>query len=90
MAQGHDKPQILAYFVKKYGEKILSAPTARGFNLLAWGMPFALLLLAGGVLALVMVRWSHRGQGSPPAPPQAGGPTAYRDVLEHELRTFDQ
>lgn len=90
MGLGHDKQQILAYFMQKYGEKILSAPTAQGFNLLAWVTPFALLAVAGGLVALVVARWSRHGDGpSPPvAPPTGVAP--YRDVLERELERFDR
>ena len=39
-------------FRSKYGEKILSAPTTQGFNLLAWIMPFAAILAGGALVAL--------------------------------------
>jgi len=89
MALGHDTPEILTYFVKKYGEKILSSPGTQGFNLLAWVMPFALLTIAAGIVLLVVVRWTRRGQGPPPAMPRPPSPTPYRDVLERELQGFD-
>ena len=38
--KGMDRPAIIAIYRTKYGEKILSAPTTEGFNLLAWVMPF--------------------------------------------------
>jgi cytochrome c-type biogenesis protein CcmH/NrfF len=47
-------------FRKQYGEKILSAPTTQGFNLLAWTMPFIALLAGGGIIVLVMDRWRTR------------------------------
>ena len=50
-------------FRSKYGEKILSAPTTQGFNLLAWIMPFA--DAAGGALvAFTVGRWRSKA----PAP----------------------
>jgi cytochrome c-type biogenesis protein CcmH/NrfF len=39
ISQGMGREQIIGFFRAKYGEKILSAPTTEGFNLLAWGMP---------------------------------------------------
>ena len=42
---------------RKYGEKILSAPTTEGFNLLAWMMPFVALAVGGGLIVLVFGRW---------------------------------
>ena len=39
--------QIVKQYVDKYGETILSAPTKSGFNLSAWIMPFAALVIGG-------------------------------------------
>jgi cytochrome c-type biogenesis protein CcmH len=57
IAKGMSRPQIIAFFRAQYGEKILSAPTTEGFNLLAWTIPpFVLILGLGGVL-LTIGRW---------------------------------
>ena len=61
LAHGMGRAEIIAYFRKHYGEKILSAPTTQGFNLLAWTMPFIALLAGGGIIVLVMDRWRTRG-----------------------------
>jgi cytochrome c-type biogenesis protein CcmH len=66
LAHGMGRAEIIAYFRKQYGEKILSAPTTQGFNLLAWTMPFAALLVGGGLVVLMMGRW----RGGPPSTPQ--------------------
>ena len=57
LAHGMGRAEIIAYFRKQYGEKILSAPTTQGFNLLAWTMPFVALLVGGGLVVLMMGRW---------------------------------
>ncbi len=44
--KGMDRPAIIAIYRTRYGEKILSAPTTEGFNLLAWVMPFCAFLSA--------------------------------------------
>jgi cytochrome c-type biogenesis protein CcmH/NrfF len=44
LALGESRETILAAFATKYGEKVLSAPTMKGFNRLAWVTPFAVLL----------------------------------------------
>src|SRR5512146_3267869 len=67
LAHGMGRAQIIAYFRKQYGEKILSAPTTQGFNLLAWTMPFVALVVGGGLVVLMMGRW----RGGPPAGPQS-------------------
>jgi cytochrome c-type biogenesis protein CcmH/NrfF len=87
-------PQIIAFFRHKYGEKILSAPTTQGFNLLAWVMPFAAIFAGAGLLALTAGRW----RSSSPAPTPADAPASQinstagdfdpelRRRLERELR----
>jgi cytochrome c-type biogenesis protein CcmH len=92
MALGKGKAQILAHFVSKYGEKILSSPTTTGFNLTAWIMPFALVFLGGVFVLVTLVRWSARR----PAVGAAAGQTVrpheaspYDRILERELKDFD-
>lgn len=94
MGLGLGKTEILAHFEQKYGEKILSAPTTRGFNLAAWVTPFALLLIGGGFVAVTLRRWRRAGPASPashagPAPPPAGPANALERQLERELRELD-
>jgi cytochrome c-type biogenesis protein CcmH len=55
--QGMSRAQILQHFRSIYGEKVLSAPTLEGFNLLAWIIPYV-AVGAGMVLILIAVaRW---------------------------------
>jgi len=92
LGRGMGRAQIIAYFRTRYGEKILSAPTLQGFNLLAWTMPFVALLVGGAIVVVVMGRW--RGAPSPasPEPPAGANPDqsqfspALRERLERELR----
>ena len=57
---GKTPEEIKDFFVSKYGEWVLLAPTARGFSLLLWVLPFA-VLLTGIALALWLARrWSAR------------------------------
>jgi cytochrome c-type biogenesis protein CcmH/NrfF len=51
---------VLQVFVKEYGTTVLAAPTMRGFDRVAWVMPFA-VFLAGSLLAVVLIRsWKAR------------------------------
>jgi cytochrome c-type biogenesis protein CcmH/NrfF len=52
--------QILDQFVQKYGATVLNAPTTHGFNLVAWIMPFAALLLATWITVWFVRRWQGR------------------------------
>ncbi len=93
MALGKSKDQILAYFSGKYGEKILSSPTASGFNLTAWVMPFFMLAVGTIFVIFTLLRWRRRGHAPPPARPQSveGPSTAnYERQLDRELEDFDR
>src|ERR1700730_11292363 len=52
IGKGMTRIQILQSFRSKYGEKVLSAPTAEGFNLLAWVIPY--VVVGAGVLLIVI------------------------------------
>ncbi|HVN29491.1 MAG TPA: cytochrome c-type biogenesis protein CcmH [Candidatus Binataceae bacterium] len=67
--EGKDRPAIIAFYRTKYGEKILSAPTTEGFNLLAWVMPFFAIVTGGGLIVMVLGKWKH--QSPTPAPVDA-------------------
>ena len=52
LAQGQTSQQILDFMVERYGDFVLYRPPLKPMTLLLWVGPFALLLLAAGVLAL--------------------------------------
>jgi len=88
MNEGKDRMAILAYFSDKYGEKILSSPTATGFNLIAWVAPFVVIAIGGVFLVFMLRRWSGRGRPTPEsAAPSPVSP--YSKILEKELKDFD-
>ena len=89
LAAGKTQEQVLAHFSTKYGEKILSAPTTTGFNLVAWVTPFAVVFVAGALIVMVSRRWRPPpGSGTPPRPPVAID-EARRARLNAELDRFD-
>lgn len=81
MKRGDNDDLILESFVQKYGTTVLAAPTTKGFNRVAWIMPF--VALAGGVfLTTVIVRaWKHR-----PAVPAVAAPTDLSPTALDSLR----
>jgi cytochrome c-type biogenesis protein CcmH len=91
IAQGMDRAQIIAIFRAKYGEKVLSAPTTQGFNLLAWVMPPLAVLIGAMLVMFTISRWRAArplpvpSGGPEPAPAGAGNP-ALRRELERRLR----
>ncbi len=67
---GNSDDLILQGFVQEYGPTVIAAPTATGFNRVAWIMPFLVLAL-GIALAVHIVRsWKNR-----PEPALADGIT---------------
>lgn len=82
--QGLTADEIIAEFVRQYGERALMAPPPRGFNLAGYLVPGALILLLGAVLTWVLVRRSRvaapasaeaRAAGPAPRPVLPGGAT---------------
>lgn len=91
MALGKSTPEILSYFKSKYGEKILSAPTTTGFNVIAWVTPFALVLVGGLLVGVIIMRWTGRSvhPEASDTTPAARAPSPYDKVLEKELQDFE-
>jgi cytochrome c-type biogenesis protein CcmH len=88
---GESRQQIEAYFTSKYGEWILLAPTKKGFNLLAWGLPFVGIVAGAFAVVFLTRRWAERqaaagaGEGAPPADP---ADAQYRERVRRELDEF--
>jgi cytochrome c-type biogenesis protein CcmH len=80
LASGETPDQVVAYFVEKYGEWILLAPTARGFNLLVWAMPAVALGVGLVVVAFWLSRWTR------PRRTPAPGLAAPDDPIDPSLR----
>ena len=59
---GKTPDEVKAFFVSKYGEWILLTPTAQGFNLLLYILPFALLLGGAMVIIVLVRRWTRAAE----------------------------
>ncbi|MGB8010327.1 MAG: cytochrome c-type biogenesis protein CcmH [Terriglobales bacterium] len=68
--KGDNDDLILQGFVQEYGPTVVAAPTATGFNRVAWIMPFAALALGIAFVVYVVRAWKNR-----PAPALADGIT---------------
>jgi len=66
LASGRTPDEVKAYFVSRYGEWILLAPTPHGFNLLAYAIPIIVVVAGGGVIVLAVRRWTATGTITPP------------------------
>jgi len=85
--KGHD--EIIDWFVGKYdSQEMLGAPIDKGFNRLAWLLPYLLGVTGIGVIGLVAVRWSRRQETTPADAPETIDPIV-DERLDDELRNLD-
>jgi cytochrome c-type biogenesis protein CcmH len=87
IAAGDSKSEIKDVLVAEYGPSILAAPPKKGFNLLAWLLPFVALFGGGLVLGLLAWRWSHTRE---PGPPAAQLSPALERRVDEELARYDE
>ncbi len=67
--RGDSDSLVLQSFVQKYGNTVLAAPTATGFNRIAWIMPFAVFFLAIVSTVWLVRLWKARAVAQPvPSP----------------------
>jgi cytochrome c-type biogenesis protein CcmH/NrfF len=66
--RGDNNDLILQGFVQNYGPTVIAAPTATGFNRVAWIMPFAALALGMAFVVVVVRSWKNK-----PTPALADG-----------------
>ena len=74
---------ILQSFVREYGTTVLAAPSARGFDRVAWIMPFAVFFAATFGAAIVMRKWKER-QPAPEMPANSAAFDPYREQARRE------
>ncbi len=94
VAQGKSEDEIIDTFVTQYGETILAAPRASGFNLVAYVLPVVIALIAAAAIAYTVFRWRRRPAEAEavPVPVESSDPQgddALRSRLEQELKDFD-
>jgi cytochrome c-type biogenesis protein CcmH len=91
LATGETKEEIKAYFVEQYGQVVLGVPPKRGGMILAWGLPFLVVIVAGGWVYQLARRWTRQqateeeAEAAAPLPL----PAEYVERLERELDQFE-
>jgi cytochrome c-type biogenesis protein CcmH len=87
LAEGKSRDEILNHYVAQYGERILAAPRAEGFNILAYVLPWAALIL-GAWLLIVLIK---KLRSPSPVPGPSKTPDArYASRIEKELAEFEE
>jgi cytochrome c-type biogenesis protein CcmH len=90
IAAGKTKDEIKDALVAQYGREVLAEPRKSGFDLTAWLVPGAAILLAAVGIALGLRRWRHAARdtdrspgGDPPLEP------AEAERLDADLARYD-
>ena len=92
VGEGKSREQVYEYYIAKFGsQEPLASPIDRGFNRLAWFVPYLVGTSGALGIALVALRWSRRppvSQGKSPA--ESAPPDPDLDArLNDELRDLD-
>jgi len=82
---GKTKDQVEAALVQQYGEVILGAPKARGFNTVVWVAPIVATLFGVFIASFVLVRWARRRNVATAPVGGFDGTTGPRANAEDEL-----
>jgi len=68
IAAGMTKDQIKDALVDEYGSEVLAVPSTDGFDLAAWIVPIAGILIALACLAVAVPRWRANRAAEEPGP----------------------
>jgi cytochrome c-type biogenesis protein CcmH len=90
IAEGKTESQIEQALVSQYGPTALGLPSTHGFDLTAYLVPLAAVLVLMVTLALLLPRWRRRAQraSDPPAAPVLSATEKAR--LDADLARFDR
>lgn len=92
LQQGWTEDQIKAYFVQRYGERVLATPRPQGFGLLVYILPPAAILLGIFILLRALRNWratSHFEAEAKAEPKDTEEEDAYLRAVEEALKKSD-
>ena len=91
IAAGDTKSEIKAALVDQFGPAVLAEPPKKGFELIAWVLPLAGLVLGVVVVGLLAWRWSHTRKAEDESAADAAEPLdpALERRLDDELARFE-
>jgi cytochrome c-type biogenesis protein CcmH len=90
IASGMTDQAILNGFVEQWGATVLAAPTTKGFDLVAWIMPFAVAALALIGTILLVRNWARHQPAATAtqlSPAQAKAEDTMRERIRRETGT---
>ena len=91
LSDGRTREEVQAYFVRQYGEGVLSNPPKSGFNLILWLLPVVAVVLGGVFFTRYMrsLRASVADAGEMELLEEEGGETAVPSPLKQPLSLDD-
>jgi cytochrome c-type biogenesis protein CcmH len=92
IAAGKTKDEIKDELVAQYGTQVLAEPPKSGFDLTAWLVPGAAILLAAVAIAIALWRWRRAARDGGGAPAGGGAPPlepAEAERLDADLARYD-
>jgi cytochrome c-type biogenesis protein CcmF len=92
VSEGKTRDEVIQYFVAKYGsQEVLAEPIDKGFNRLAWFLPYAAGLSGVMLVGGMVVRWSRRSsrRSDDDAAPSTDASPELQARLDDELRDLD-
>jgi len=90
LGSGMTEAQVLASFQQQYGEMIFMAPPRRGFNWIAYLMPYVGLAVGLGLVGAVARRWFRATPKAAPPEPGAAAAGASPEELERLRRELEK
>ena len=85
---GYSAQEIIDAFVGTYGERVLMAPPANGFNLLGWMAPFV-ALVGGATFVAIMLRHWQKTSRPAVAGSRQPGVTRPPDATDDEMARLE-
>lgn len=84
LTTGLPDERVFNWFVNKYGPTVLAAPLRGGFDIVAWVVPFAALLLGIALVVFLIRVWRRRHPPTPPSNPANPLDDTLRDRIRQE------
>ncbi len=92
IAAGRTTKQIEDYFVAELGPQVLAIPKSSGFDLLAWLLPFAAIVLGAAAVGIGARSWLRNRDDADSSPGVDDGPKLAPKMelrVDQELASFD-
>ena len=87
--EGASEQQIKNELVAQFGQGVLATPPKSGFDLLAWLLPVAGLVVGSAVVGALAWTWSRRRRDGAAAEPEEPLDPALERRLDDELARFE-